>query len=61
MPTPKGSKPWRDPSMVNYGGPGTITSSLASSKGLCSKGRKCFRKDAHEGTCFPLDQPREES
>jgi hypothetical protein len=56
-PEPSGSKPWRDPAMMNYGGPRAITSSLATSKGLCTKGHKCFRKDGHLGDCYPLDDP----
>ena len=61
MPEPRGSKPWRDPAMQNYGGPGKLTSSLASTKGLCQKGRKCFKKDGHVGHCYPADTPKEAS
>lgn len=45
--------------MVNYGGPGKLTSSLATSKGLCTAGRKCFRKSGHAGDCYPADPAKE--
>jgi hypothetical protein len=47
--------------MQEYGGPGKLTSSLASTKGLCQKGRKCFKKDGHVGHCYPADTPKEAS
>ncbi len=60
MPEPKGSKPWRDPAMINYGEPvKTISASLIAAKGLCEAGRKCFRKNGHIGDCFPLDARRD--
>ena len=61
MPEPKGSKPWRDPAMVNYGGARTIVSSLATTRGLCAKGRLCFRKVDHGGNCYPADPEKEDN
>lgn len=29
--------------------------SLLTTRGLCSIGVKCFKRDGHEGACYPLD------
>jgi hypothetical protein len=55
MPTPSGSQPWRNPAMTGYGGPRKAISSL-SGRGLCTVGKKCFRKDGHDGDCYPRDE-----
>lgn len=45
--------------MMEYGGPRKLSSSLQTSRGLCSEGRKCVRKDGHDGKCWPSDEPKE--
>jgi hypothetical protein len=41
--------------MTGYGGQRKVVSSL-SARGLCRKGKKCFKKDGHGGVCYPRDE-----
>jgi hypothetical protein len=50
------SKPWRHPDAENYGGPKIAPVSLLASKGLCERGKKCIRKNGHDGDCWPKDE-----
>jgi hypothetical protein len=41
--------------MQSYGGNRKLSSSLSTTRGLCQSGKKCMRKDGHEGEHWPTD------
>jgi hypothetical protein len=40
-----------------WGARGAITTSVAGDPTLCTRGKKCVRKDGHAGDCWPKDVP----